>query len=145
MLIDFQMPVMDGPTCVSRFRSYEEEHLLKSAAAGDGAGKGVEVGVRERERGRERETMGEGVGVGEGQEKVVILDPTLDLARSRPEPGLAPVARRLPIIGMSANSDDESRALGLVAGMDTFIAKPFTMKELQGVVARFYPPLPIEP
>lgn len=34
------------------------------------------------------------------------------------------LGKRLPIIGMSANSDDETRKASLEIGMDSFVAKP---------------------
>jgi CheY-like chemotaxis protein len=44
--------------------------------------------------------------------------------------------RRLPIIGMSANSDDVSKEMALAAGMDNFIGKPFSFKDLQPLLVR---------
>jgi CheY-like chemotaxis protein len=46
---------------------------------------------------------------------------------------------RLPIVGMSANSDNESRLMGLASGMDDFIAKPFSMKDLEAMLNNLYP------
>ena len=37
---------------------------------------------------------------------------------------------RLPMVAMSANSDAETRASALGAGMDVFIGKPFVMDDL---------------
>ena len=42
--------------------------------------------------------------------------------------------RRLCIIGMSANSDEDTKQCALNAGMDTFLAKPFAMAELLPVL-----------
>jgi DNA-binding response OmpR family regulator len=39
---------------------------------------------------------------------------------------------------MSANSDDENRRLGLAAGMDQFISKPFSMKDLQPLLDQVF-------
>jgi CheY-like chemotaxis protein len=39
--------------------------------------------------------------------------------------------KRLPIIGMSANSDNATKECALDVGMDLFIGKPFIMRELQ--------------
>ena len=39
------------------------------------------------------------------------------------------------IIGMSANSDDETRKEALLAGMDSFIAKPFNVARFCDVLA----------
>ena len=38
---------------------------------------------------------------------------------------------RLLIVGMSANTDDETRRQALESGMDYFIPKPFAYKDLQ--------------
>jgi DNA-binding response OmpR family regulator len=43
----------------------------------------------------------------------------------------------LPIVGMSANSDSYSKDCALQAGMNLFLAKPFTIGELQGVLGLF--------
>jgi CheY-like chemotaxis protein len=40
---------------------------------------------------------------------------------------------RLPIIGMSANSDDETRKASIEVGMDNFIAKPFSMERFKNI------------
>ena len=45
----------------------------------------------------------------------------------------------LPIIGMSANSDSYSKDCALQAGMNLFLAKPFTVGELQTVLELFQP------
>ena len=44
--------------------------------------------------------------------------------------GAAPPGGRLPMVAMSANSDAETRASALGAGMDVFIGKPFAMDDL---------------
>jgi CheY-like chemotaxis protein len=42
--------------------------------------------------------------------------------------------KRLPIIGMSANSDNATKQLALNAGMDLFIPKPFILSELEPLI-----------
>lgn len=42
--------------------------------------------------------------------------------------------RRLPIIGMSANSDNETKSIALSVGMDSFMAKPFSISEFEDIV-----------
>lgn len=42
--------------------------------------------------------------------------------------------RRLPIIGMSANSDNETQAIAKSVGMDSFMAKPFSISEFEDIV-----------
>ena len=63
----------------------------------------------------------------DAQQSSVILDsnapvsPQCDRMRTR---------RELVMIGMSANSDDDTRQCALNAGMNYFIAKPFTIADL---------------
>ena len=45
----------------------------------------------------------------------------------------------VPIVGMSANSDSYSKECSLEAGMNLFLAKPFTMEELQSTLELFHP------
>ena len=45
----------------------------------------------------------------------------------------------VPIVGMSANSDSYSKECSLEAGMNLFLAKPFTMEELQSTLDLFHP------
>ena len=42
----------------------------------------------------------------------------------------------VPIVGMSANSDAQSRQDALDSGMDAFCPKPFNFKELQATLTR---------
>lgn len=42
--------------------------------------------------------------------------------------------KQLPIIGMSANSDNATKLLALNAGMDLFIPKPFILSELEPLI-----------
>ena len=52
--------------------------------------------------------------------------------RDRPPP-------RLPIVALTANAFSEDRELCLASGMDDFLAKPFTVDQLENVVARWSP------
>jgi DNA-binding response OmpR family regulator len=45
--------------------------------------------------------------------------------------------RKIPIIGMSANSDDVSREMALTVGMDSFVCKPFNWNDLQPLLHRY--------
>jgi CheY-like chemotaxis protein len=42
--------------------------------------------------------------------------------------------KRLPIIGMSANSDNDTKQCALKCGMDLFIPKPFILSELEPLI-----------
>ena len=46
---------------------------------------------------------------------------------------------RLPVIAMTANSVAEAGAACTAAGMDDFIAKPFTLRDLEAVLQRWLP------
>jgi CheY-like chemotaxis protein len=46
---------------------------------------------------------------------------------------------RLPVIAMTANSEADAGAACAEAGMDDFMAKPFTLGELQRVLERWMP------
>jgi two-component system, sensor histidine kinase len=80
VLMDLQMPVMDGLETTRRFRAHELADVLNEQSG-------------------------------------------------------APV-RRLPIIGMSANSDDETRRQALEVGMDNFIPKPFNIDKFHELFSR---------
>jgi CheY-like chemotaxis protein len=82
VLMDLQMPVMDGIESVSRYREFERTNREVEALATS------EVTLR----------------------------------------------KRLPIIGMSANSDNATKQLALNAGMDLFIPKPFILSELEPLI-----------
>ena len=49
-------------------------------------------------------------------------------------PGHIKAFKRLLIVGMSANSDDQSRQEALESGMDYFLSKPFSYKELRTIL-----------
>mmetsp|Transcript_35721 Transcript_35721/g.33855 ORF Transcript_35721/g.33855 Transcript_35721/m.33855 type:complete len:838 (+) Transcript_35721:304-2817(+) len=82
VLMDLQMPVMDGIESVSRYREFERKN----------------------------------------REVVALATPGVTLRK------------RLPIIGMSANSDNATKQLALNAGMDLFIPKPFILSELEPLI-----------
>ncbi len=51
----------------------------------------------------------------------------------------ARLARRTPIIAVTANAQADDRARCFDVGMDDFIAKPVRLHELRGVLARWLP------
>ena len=134
------MKVMDGPTCVARFRAIESTYLrehrqqqmsnleqqLEHALSDNNTTDGDDVAA----------TAAASTGSCQTSEKD-------DRQRVKPKAlsrGGVPGLYRLPIVGMSANSDNESRLMGLASGMDDFIAKPFSMKDLEAMLNNLYPP-----
>lgn len=89
VLMDLQMPVMDGIETVKRFREFEKLNNIEKSL-------------------------------------IQTKDPS-DFKE-----------RRVPIIGMSANSDAATKQCALDAGMDLFIAKPFTIQELQPLIDKVF-------
>jgi CheY-like chemotaxis protein len=84
VLMDLQMPVMDGIEAVTRYREFER--VSRKAA--------VISTLKEGNR------------------------------------------KRLPIIGMSANSDNATKLYALEAGMNLFIPKPFILAELELLICQ---------
>jgi DNA-binding response OmpR family regulator len=71
--------------------------------------------------------------------RVVLLDlrmPVLDGANLCREVKGDPALRETRILAMSALPDHQGRAPMLAAGADAFLAKPFTLAQLEAAVAR---------
>jgi DNA-binding response OmpR family regulator len=47
--------------------------------------------------------------------------------------------RHIPIIMLTAKSDERDRSLGFEAGTNEFLTKPFTFEEFMNVVSRYVP------
>jgi CheY-like chemotaxis protein len=192
MLIDLQMPVMDGFECVRRFRAVESEihskflqlqdtesttrgtmdvfdlqHVAVAALNDDELSSkskeahlsdcgGLNTGGSTSTRATAPSTSiststSTSTGISsrqlmpdEGTVTTVTGASALHVTAIPPPVGEVGVGgieagklRRLPIIGMSANSDDVSKELALSSGMDAFIAKPFSLKDLQPLLLRF--------
>jgi two-component system sensor histidine kinase/response regulator len=54
-------------------------------------------------------------------------------------------APRLPVIALTADATPEGRASCLAAGMDDYLAKPFTREALHAMLARWLPAAPADP
>ena len=107
VLMDLQMPVMDGIEAVRRYREFEVSQRLTNCA------------VNQNQELHSLHTLG-----------------SLSSSLSLSIPAVAS-RKELLIIGMSANSDEDTKQCALNAGMNVFLAKPFTLKDLLPVLQRF--------
>jgi DNA-binding response OmpR family regulator len=73
---------------------------------------------------------------------VILVDIDLDGRARMPAGGCAPTAflRGMPILMLCRSDDHDSRALGLSAGADDFISKPFDAIELLSRLRTITPP-----
>ena len=122
-LCDLQMPVMDGIECTRRYREYEKLQRHRKSNP-------QEDHPKEEFLLRNGNPMSSAL---EGQNEA-----DAEKGYSLRKVGEVDV-NRLPIIGMSANNDTLSKDAAIEAGMNLFIAKPFTIKDLENVLEQFKP------
>jgi CheY-like chemotaxis protein len=104
ILMDIEMPIMDGLTCARLIRAYEHQGLLATPQHSDS--------LRRR--------------FSACSVSPIQSDPNLDSSVERPNEQ----SLRLPILAVSANARMEQVEQALAAGMDDAISKPFRVPEL---------------
>ncbi|KAF1925275.1 putative histidine kinase HHK8p [Didymella exigua CBS 183.55] len=105
VLMDIEMPVMDGLTCAQKIREYEAQGLLAPPA------------VRPSNLSRQLTAS-----------SASTISSSHGLSLSQPPP--LDSHTRLPILAVSANARMEQVEQALTAGMDSAISKPFRIPEL---------------
>jgi CheY-like chemotaxis protein len=107
VLLDMHMPVLDGLETVRRIRLEEEKEKGRAAKCGC---EGVTYTVTSH------------TGISIGEDSVRVFPTSREVCCSD---------NRQYVIGLSANSDQESIDNAATAGMDNFICKPLKVSELR--------------
>ena len=121
LVTDIQMPVMDGIECTKRFRVWEETQ--QSLLDGQGVSPFFLSSFT----------------IDHNTVTYIVADPSSSISNviptSTPTHTLgAPRRPRFLIVGMSANSDEQTKHDALAAGMDSFCPKPFKYEDFETVM-----------
>jgi CheY-like chemotaxis protein len=123
---------MDGIEATRRFREYEESQLRLQMQNDDKGSKNYAISIGETELLVPAATSGL-----TDSAKSATATPT-DANAATTDATLCGKLfgkrGRLPIIGMSANSDAISRESALAVGMDLFLGKPYTIADLKNAI-----------
>ncbi|CAB1076769.1 diguanylate cyclase/phosphodiesterase (GGDEF & EAL domains) with PAS/PAC sensor(s) [Olavius algarvensis Delta 1 endosymbiont] len=136
ILMDIQMPVMDGHTAARKIREWEEEQLIAHSSKlivedrgqkTEDRGQNLEFGSGNVEVGREREE-GEKVRRWEGEMKSDIQHPVPN------------TEYRIPIIAMTAHAMAGDEVKSLEAGMNDHVTKPIDPDKLFATLQKWIRP-----
>lgn len=160
VLMDLQMPVMDGIEAVTLYRQYEDSQRTQSPSPSPTNGCSSSSASSSASSSCSSSSCSSSAATDSSSFSSAALNPILTpapapapthaspkennpssegLSSSYPSMGELQLNKvnALFIIGMSASSDEKYKRAALNAGMNFFLAKPFTMSELQPFIEHF--------